>query len=66
MEKKKYISPEISVFPMDYEGVLAGSPGSEIDPNLCVKGDDSYTDAPDCTNKKEWDELSGLQHSMWE
>ena len=62
MDKKKYISPEISVFPMDYEGVLAGSLG-----DLTVKdGEDNYTDAPDCTNKKQWDELSGMQHSMWE
>ena len=64
MDKKKYISPAISVIPMDYEGVLAGSAGTEL--GIGVKGDEEYTEAPDCTNKKEWDDLSGLHHSMWE
>ena len=65
MDKKKYISPAISVIPMDYEGVLAASAGSElVDPNMKVSVE--YTEAPDCTNKKEWDDLSGLHHSMWE
>ena len=65
MDKKKYISPAINVIPMDYEGVLAGSAGTEL--GIGVKeGEDNYTDAPDCTNKKQWDELSGMQHSMWE
>ena len=62
MDKKKYISPEISVFPMDYEGVLAGSAVTDL--GVDVSGE--YTEAPDCTNKKEWDDLSGLHHSMWE
>lgn len=66
MDKKKYISPAISVIPMDYEGVLAGSPGTELDDISVKNGEDNYTDAPDCTNKKQWDELSGMQHSMWE
>ena len=66
MDKKKYISPELNVYLLECEGLLATSPGSEIDPNLGVKGEDNYTDAPDCTNKKQWDELSGMQHSMWE
>ena len=65
MDKKKYISPTISVIPMDYEGVLAGSAVTEFD-DLDMKGGGEYTDAPDCTNKKQWDELSGMQHSMWE
>ena len=64
MDKKKYISPAISVIPMDYEGVLAGSAGTELGSG--VKEGEVYTDAPDCTNKKEWDDLSGLHHSMWE
>lgn len=64
MDKKKYISPTISVIPMDYEGVLAGSAGTEL--GIGVKDGEEYTDAPDCTNKKEWDDLSGLHHSMWE
>ncbi|MGM9692048.1 MAG: hypothetical protein ACI3X6_02455 [Alloprevotella sp.] len=66
MEKKIYISPEISVFPMDYEGVLAGSTGTDLGDISVKAGEDNYTDAPDCTNKKEWDDLSGLHHSMWE
>ena len=66
MDKKKYISPAISVIPMDYEGVLAASAGTEFDDLLDMKGGGEYTDAPDCTNKKEWDDLSGLHHSMWE
>lgn len=66
MDKKKYTSPEFNVYLLECEGLLATSPGSEIDPNLGVKGEDNYTDAPDCTNKKQWDELSGMQHSMWE
>ena len=63
MDKKKYISPAISVIPMDYEGVLAASAVTEFDD---LKGSKESTDAPDCTNKKQWDELSGMQHSMWE
>ena len=31
MDKKKYISPAISVIPMDYEGVLAASAVTEFD-----------------------------------
>ena len=65
MDKKKYISPTISVIPMDYEGVLAGSAVTEFD-DLNMKGSEEYTNNPDCTNKKEWDDLSGLHHSMWE
>lgn len=65
MDKKKYISPAISVIPMDYEGVLAGSAVTEFD-DLGMKSGEEYTEAPDCTNKKEWDDLSGLHHSMWE
>lgn len=65
MDKKKYISPAISVIPMDYEGVLAGSAVTELG-NIGVKDGEVYTEAPDCTNKKEWDDLSGLQHSIWE
>lgn len=64
MDKKKYISPAISVIPMDYEGVLAGSAGTEL--GIGVKDGEEYTDNTDCTNKKEWDDLSGLHHSMWE
>ena len=64
MDKKKYISPTISVIPMDYEGVLAGSAGTEL--GIGVKDGEEYTDNPDCTNKKEWDDLSGLQRGMWE
>ena len=63
MDKKKYISPAISVIPMDYEGVLAASAVTEFDD---LKGSGEYTEAPDCTNKKEWDDLSGLHRSMWE
>ena len=62
MDKKKYISPAISVIPMDYEGVLAGSAVTDL--GVDVSGE--YTDNTDCTNKKEWDDLSGLHHSMWE
>ena len=65
MDKKKYISPAISVIPMDYEGVLAASAGTDL-VDLGVKDGEEYTEAPDCTNKKEWDDLSGLHRSMWE
>ena len=65
MNKKLYISPELNVYLLESEGLLATS-GSEIDSNFCVKGDGSYTDAPDCTNKKQWDELSGMQKGIWE
>lgn len=63
MDKKKYISPAISVIPMDYEGVLAGSAGTEL--GIGVKNGEEYTEAPDCTNKKQWDELSGMQKGIW-
>ena len=55
MNKKLYISPELNVYLLECEGLLASSTGSEIDPHLGVKGD--YTEATDCTNKKQWDEL---------
>ena len=64
MNKKLYISPELNVYLLECEGLLATSRGSEIDPNFGVKGD--YTEAPDCTNKKQWDELSGMQKGIWE
>lgn len=66
MNKKLYISPELNVYLLECEGLLATRPGSEIDSKLGVKGDGSYTDAPDCTNKKQWDELSGMQKGIWE
>lgn len=65
MNKKLYISPELNVYLLECEGLLATSTGSEIDSNLRVI-DGSYTDAPDCTNKKQWDELSGMQKGIWE
>ena len=64
MNKKLYISPELNGYLLESEGLLATS-GSEIDSKLGVKGDGSYTDAPDCTNKKQWDELSGMQKGIW-
>ena len=64
MNKKLYISPELNVYLLECEGLLATSRGSEIDSNFCVKGD--YTEATDCTNKKQWDELSGMQKGIWE
>ena len=64
MNKKLYISPELNVYLLECEGLLATSRGSEIDPNFGVKGD--CTDAQDCTNKKQWDELSGMQKGIWE
>ena len=64
MNKKLDISPELNVYLLECEGLLAASPGSVIDSNLGVKGD--YTDAPACTNKKQWDELSGMQKGIWE
>ena len=66
MNKKLYISPELNVYLLESEGLLASSTGAEIDSNFCVKGDGSYTEAPDCTNKKQWDELSGMQKGIWE
>lgn len=65
MNKKLYISPELNVYLLECEGLLATSSSSEIDSNLRVI-DGSYTDAPDCTNKKQWDELSGMQKGIWE
>ena len=64
MNKKLYISPELNVYLLECEGLLSTSRGSELDPNFSVKGD--YTDAPACTNKKQWDELSGMQKGIWE
>ena len=65
MNKKLYISPEINVYLLECEGLLATSTGSEIDSNLGVKEGGSYTDAPDCTNKKQWDELSEMHKGIW-
>ena len=65
MNKKLYISPELNVYLLECEGLLASSTGSEIDSKLGVI-DGSYTDAPACTNKKQWDELSGMQKGIWE
>ena len=64
MNKKLYISPELNVYLLECEGLLSTSRGSELDPNFGVKGD--YTEAPACTNKKQWDELSGMQKGIWE
>ena len=64
MNKKLYISPELNVYLLECEGLLSTSRGSELDPNFGVKRD--YTDAPACTNKKQWDELSGMQKGIWE
>ena len=64
MNKKLYISPELNVYLLECEGLLATSTGSAIDSKLGVKED--YTEAPACTNKKQWDELSGMQKGIWE
>ena len=39
MNKKLYISPELNVYLLECEGLLAASPGSEIAPNFGVKED---------------------------
>lgn len=65
MDKKLYISPNLKVYSLHFEGLLAASEGQEIDPNLGVKGGGAYSEAPDCTNKKQWDELSGMQKGIW-
>ena len=64
MNKKLYISPELNVYLLECEGLHTTRTDSAIDSKLGIK--EYYTDAPACTNKKQWDELSGMQKGIWE
>lgn len=49
MIRKKYITPEVEVFDVELENMVATSP---LKPGLGVEGDENYEDE-ECSNKRQ-------------